>query len=248
MEKFLEDPRHIEFQVLADSHGNAIHLGERDCSMQRRHQKVVEEAPAPGITDEQRKQMGERCALACREIGYLGAGTFEFLYEKGQFFFIEMNTRVQVEHPVTEMITGFDIVKEQLRIAAGLPLSVTQDQITFTGHAIECRLNAEDPKNFMPSPGTIDQFHMPGGPGIRCETHIYNGYKVPPYYDSMIGKLIAHGEDRSSAIARMKTALSEMVIDGIKTNIPLQQSIMADSAFADGGQNIHYLEKKLGIH
>jgi acetyl-CoA carboxylase biotin carboxylase subunit len=248
MEKFLEDPRHIEFQVLADSHGNAIHLGERDCSMQRRHQKVVEEAPAPGITEEQRKQMGERCAKACQEIGYLGAGTFEFLYEKGQFFFIEMNTRVQVEHPVTEMITGFDIVKEQLRIAAGLPLSVTQDQVTFTGHAIECRLNAEDPKNFMPSPGTIDQFHMPGGPGIRCETHIYNGYKVPPYYDSMIGKLIAHGEDRASAIARMKTALSEMVIDGIKTNIPLQQSIMADAAFADGGQNIHYLEKKLGIH
>ncbi|MCQ8105194.1 acetyl-CoA carboxylase biotin carboxylase subunit [Methylomonas sp. SURF-2] len=248
MEKFLEDPRHIEFQVLADSHGNAIHLGERDCSMQRRHQKVVEEAPAPGITDEQRKQMGERCAQACVEIGYLGAGTFEFLYEKGQFFFIEMNTRVQVEHPVTEMITGFDIVKEQLRIAAGLPLSVTQDQVRFTGHAIECRLNAEDPKTFMPSPGLIEQFHMPGGPGIRCETHIYNGYKVPPYYDSMIGKLIAHGDDRNSAIARMKTALSEMVIDGIKTNIPLQQSIMADSAFALGSQNIHYLEKKLGIH
>ena len=248
MEKFLEDPRHIEFQVLADSHGNAIHLGERDCSMQRRHQKVVEEAPAPGITDEQRKQMGERCAKACQEIGYLGAGTFEFLYEKGEFYFIEMNTRVQVEHPVTEMITGFDIVKEQLRIAYGLPLSVTQDQIRFTGHAIECRLNAEDPKTFMPSPGLIDQFHMPGGPGIRCETHIYNGYKVPPYYDSMIGKLIAHGDDRDSAIARMKTALSEMVIDGIKTNIPLQQNIMADSAFARGGQNIHYLEKKLGIH
>ncbi|MGZ0076150.1 acetyl-CoA carboxylase biotin carboxylase subunit [Methylomonas sp. YC3] len=248
MEKFLEDPRHIEFQVLADSHGNAIHLGERDCSMQRRHQKVVEEAPAPGITEEQRKQMGERCALACREIGYLGAGTFEFLYEKGQFYFIEMNTRVQVEHPVTEMITGFDIVKEQLRIAAGEPLSITQDQVKFTGHAIECRLNAEDPKTFMPSPGVIDQFHMPGGPGIRCETHIYNGYKVPPYYDSMIGKLIAHGDDRASAIARMKTALSEMVIDGIKTNIPLQQSIMADAAFALGGQNIHYLEKKLGIH
>lgn len=248
MEKFLEDPRHIEFQVLADSHGNAIHLGERDCSMQRRHQKVVEEAPAPGITDEQRKQIGERCARACIEIGYLGAGTFEFLYEKGEFFFIEMNTRVQVEHPVTEMITGFDIVKEQLRIAAGLPLSVTQDQVRFTGHAIECRLNAEDPKTFMPSPGLIDQFHMPGGPGIRCETHIYNGYKVPPYYDSMIGKLIAHGDDRDSAIARMKTALSEMVIDGIKTNIPLQQSIMADSAFAAGSQNIHYLEKKLGIH
>ncbi|WNB74686.1 acetyl-CoA carboxylase biotin carboxylase subunit [Methylomonas koyamae] len=248
MEKFLEDPRHIEFQVLADSHGNAIHLGERDCSMQRRHQKVVEEAPAPGITEEQRKQMGERCAQACREIGYLGAGTFEFLYEKGQFYFIEMNTRVQVEHPVTEMITGFDIVKEQLRIAAGAALSITQEQITFTGHAIECRLNAEDPKTFMPSPGLIEQFHMPGGPGIRCETHIYNGYRVPPYYDSMIGKLIAHGDDRASAIARMKTALSEMVIDGIKTNIPLQQSIMADAAFAQGGQNIHYLEKKLGMH
>jgi len=248
MEKFLEDPRHIEFQVLADSFGNAIHLGERDCSMQRRHQKVVEEAPAPGITPEQRQKMGERCAQACREIGYLGAGTFEFLYEKGEFYFIEMNTRVQVEHPVTEMITGFDIVKEQLRIAAGLPLSITQDQVTFTGHAIECRLNAEDPKSFMPSPGTIEQFHMPGGLGIRCETHIYNGYRVPPYYDSMIGKLIAHGEDRDSAIARMKTALSEMVIDGIKTNIPLQQSIMADAAFSAGGQNIHYLEKKLGIH
>lgn len=248
MEKFLEDPRHIEFQVLADAHGNAIHLGERDCSMQRRHQKVVEEAPAPGITEEQRKMMGERCAKACQEIGYLGAGTFEFLYEKGQFYFIEMNTRVQVEHPVTEMITGFDIVKEQLRIAAGEPLSITQDQVRFTGHAIECRLNAEDPKTFMPSPGLIEQFHMPGGPGIRCETHIYNGYRVPPYYDSMIGKLIAHGDDRASAIARMKTALSEMVIDGIKTNIPLQQSIMADAAFAQGGQNIHYLEKKLGLH
>ncbi|MEQ1740395.1 MAG: acetyl-CoA carboxylase biotin carboxylase subunit [Methyloglobulus sp.] len=247
MEKFLEDPRHIEFQVMADSHGNAIHLGERDCSMQRRHQKVVEEAPAPGITEEQRKFIGERCAKACVDIGYLGAGTFEFLYEKGQFFFIEMNTRIQVEHPVTEMITGFDIVKEQLRIAAGLPLSITQDQVRLTGHAIECRLNAEDPRTFMPCPGTIEQFHMPGGPGIRCETHIYNGYKVPPYYDSMIGKLIAHGEDRKSAIARMNTALSEIIIDGIKTNIPLQQDIMNDSAFALGGQNIHYLEKKLGI-
>ncbi|QWF71767.1 acetyl-CoA carboxylase biotin carboxylase subunit [Methylomonas paludis] len=248
MEKFLEDPRHIEFQVMADSHGNAIHLGERDCSMQRRHQKVVEEAPAPGITPEQRQRMGERCAQACRDIGYLGAGTFEFLYEKGEFFFIEMNTRVQVEHPVTEMITGFDIVKEQLRVAAGERLSITQDQVTFTGHAVECRLNAEDPQTFMPCPGLIDQFHMPGGPGIRCETHIYNGYRVPPYYDSMIGKLIAHGEDRASAIARMRTALSEMVIDGIKTNIPLQQMIMSDAAFAAGGQNIHYLEKKLGIH
>lgn len=247
MEKFLEDPRHIEFQILADSHGNAIHLGERDCSMQRRHQKVVEEAPAPGITEEQRHQMGERCTKACRDIGYLGAGTFEFLYEGGEFFFIEMNTRVQVEHPVTEMITGFDIVKEQLRIAAGEPLSVTQDQVVFSGHAIECRLNAEDSKTFMPSPGKIEQFHMPGGPGIRCETHIYNGYTVPPYYDSMIGKLIAHGDDRKSAIARMQTALSEMVIDGIRTNIQLQMDIMADSAFATGGQNIHYLEKKLGI-
>ena len=248
MEKFLEDPRHIEFQVLADSHGNAIHLGERDCSMQRRHQKVVEEAPAPGITEEQRRNMGELCAKACRDIGYLGAGTFEFLYEKGQFFFIEMNTRVQVEHPVTEMVTGFDIVKEQLRIAFGLPLSITQEQVRIQGHAIECRLNAEDPRTFMPSPGTINQFHMPGGPGIRCETHIYNGYKVPPYYDSMIGKLIAHGDNRNSAIARMNTALNEMVIDGIKTNIPLQKDIMSDSGFIDGQKNIHYLEKMLGIH
>jgi len=247
MEKFLEDPRHIEIQILSDSHGNAIHLGERDCSMQRRHQKVVEEAPAPGITEEQRKFIGERCAQACVDMGYLGAGTFEFLYEKGEFFFIEMNTRVQVEHPVTEMVTGIDIVKEQLRIAAGEPLSYTQDQVVLHGHAIECRLNAEDPVTFMPCPGTIDVFHMPGGPGIRCETHIYNGYKVPPYYDSMIGKLIAHGEDRASSIARMKTALSEMVIDGIKTNIPLQQDIMADNAFALGSQNIHYLEKKLGM-
>ena len=247
MEKFLEDPRHIEFQILADSHGNAIHLGERDCSMQRRHQKVVEEAPAPGITQEQRDQMGALCTKACTDIGYLGAGTFEFLYEKGEFYFIEMNTRVQVEHPVTEMITGFDIVKEQLRIAAGEKLSATQEEIVFSGHAVECRLNAEDSKTFMPSPGTIEQFHMPGGPGIRCETHIYNGYKVPPYYDSMIGKLIAHGDDRQSAIARMQTALSEMIIDGIRTNIQLQMDIMSDSAFVTGQQNIHYLEKKLGL-
>ncbi|HIG66055.1 MAG TPA: acetyl-CoA carboxylase biotin carboxylase subunit [Methyloprofundus sp.] len=247
MEKFLEDPRHIEIQILSDSHGNAVHLGERDCSMQRRHQKVVEEAPAPGITEELRNFIGERCAQACRDIGYLGAGTFEFLFERGEFFFIEMNTRIQVEHPVTEMVTGIDIVKEQLRIAAGEPLSFTQDDIVIRGHAIECRLNAEDPVTFMPCPGTIDLFHMPGGPGIRCETHIYNGYTVPPYYDSMIGKLIAHGDDRASSIARMRTALSEMVIDGIKTNIPLQQDIMADSAFAAGSQNIHYLEKKLGM-
>jgi acetyl-CoA carboxylase, biotin carboxylase subunit len=247
LEKFLEDPRHIEFQLLADNHGNAIHLGERDCSMQRRHQKVVEEAPAPGITPDLRNEIGALCVKACIDLGYRGAGTFEFLYEKGEFFFIEMNTRVQVEHPVTEMITGFDIVKEQLRIAAGEPLSITQDQVTFTGHAIECRLNAEDPVSFMPSPGRIDQFHMPGGPGIRCETHIYSGYTVPPYYDSMIGKLIAHGDDRGSAIARMKTALNEIVIDRIKTNIPLHQDIMTDAGFVQGEQNIHYLEKKLGL-
>ena len=247
MEKFLEDPRHIEFQILADIHGNAIHLGERDCSMQRRHQKVVEEAPAPGITEEQRQSMGRLCAQACIDIGYIGAGTFEFLYENGEFFFIEMNTRIQVEHPVTEMITGFDIVKEQLFIAAGEVLSVTQDQVKFTGHAIECRLNAEDPKTFMPCPGTINQVHMPGGPGIRCDTHIYNSYVVPPYYDSMIGKLIAHGDDRASAIARMRTALQEIIIEGIKTNIPLQRDILDDNAFAIGSLNIHYLEKKLGM-
>ncbi|NJD06947.1 MAG: acetyl-CoA carboxylase biotin carboxylase subunit [Methylococcaceae bacterium] len=247
MEKFLENPRHIEFQVIADSHGNVIHLGERDCSTQRRHQKVVEEAPAPGISASKRHEMGQRCVQACKEIGYLGAGTFEFLYQDGEFYFIEMNTRVQVEHPVTEMITGFDIVKEQLRIAAGEPLSIRQDDVILTGHAIECRLNAEDPTNFMPSPGLIEQFHMPGGPGIRVETHIYNGYRVPPYYDSMIGKLIAHGETRESAIARMRTALNEMVIGGIKCNIPLLLDIINDKAFQQGGQNIHYLEQKLGL-
>ena len=247
MEKFLGNPRHIEFQVLADTHGNAIHLGERDCSMQRRHQKVVEEAPGPGITEEQRQRMGERCAEACRQIGYRGAGTFEFLYENGEFYFIEMNTRVQVEHPVTEMITGVDIVKEQLLIASGEKLSYTQDEIQIRGHAIECRINAEDPTNFMPSPGDITQLHIPGGPGVRIDTHLYNGYRVPPYYDSMIGKLITHGETRAVAIARMRTALSEMVIDGIKSNIPLQVRIMDDANFQAGGMNIHYLEKKLGI-
>ncbi len=247
IEKFLENPRHIEFQVIADTHGNVIHLGERDCSTQRRHQKVIEEAPAPGITEARRHEMGERCVEACRAIGYLGAGTFEFLYQDGQFYFIEMNTRVQVEHPVTEMVTGFDIVKEQLRIAAGEPLTLTQDEVVLRGHAIECRLNAEDPSNFMPSPGLIEQFHMPGGPGIRVETHIYNGYRVPPYYDSMIGKLIAHGETRASAIARMRTALHEMVIGGIKCNIPLLLDIINDKAFEAGGQNIHYLEQKLGL-
>ncbi|MCW8943984.1 MAG: acetyl-CoA carboxylase biotin carboxylase subunit [Sedimenticola sp.] len=247
MEKYLENPRHVEFQVLADTHGNAIHLGERDCSMQRRHQKVVEEAPAPGISEELRNRLGERCAEACRTIGYRGAGTFEFLYENGEFYFIEMNTRVQVEHPVTEMITGVDIVKEQLRIAAGEALAYKQSDINIRGHAIECRINAEDPDNFMPCPGNITHLHIPGGPGIRVDTHIYDGYRVPPHYDSMIGKLIAHGETRESALARMKTALSEMVIDGIKTNIPLQQRIMQDEAFAKGGANIHYLEKKLGL-
>ena len=247
MEKFLENPRHIEFQLMADAYGNCVHLGERDCSTQRRHQKVIEEAPAPGISEENRQRMGKRCVQACKELGYLGAGTFEFLYQEGEFFFIEMNTRVQVEHPVTEMITGFDIVKEQLRIAGGEALSIRQDQVSITGHAIECRINAEDPTNFMPSPGLIEQFHMPGGPGIRVETHIYNGYRVPPYYDSMIGKLIAHGDTRDSAIARMRTALNEMVIGGIKCNIPLLLDIINDKAFQEGGQNIHFLEKKLGF-
>jgi len=247
MEKFLEHPRHIEFQVLADTHGNAIHLGERDCSMQRRHQKVIEEAPAPGITDEQRARMGELCAQACRDIGYRGAGTFEFLFEDGEFYFIEMNTRVQVEHPVTEMITGVDIVQEQIRIAAGEPLSLRQEDVTFTGHAMECRINAEDPQTFMPSPGTIAQYHAPGGPGIRIDTHIYNGYRVPPNYDSMIGKLVAHGPNRASAIARMRQALHEVVVEGIRTNIPLHLDLVADSAFQTGGTNIHYLEKKLGL-
>jgi acetyl-CoA carboxylase biotin carboxylase subunit len=247
MEKFLEHPRHVEFQVIADGEGGAIHLGERDCSMQRRHQKVVEEAPAPGITPELRARMGERCAEACRKIGYRGAGTFEFLFQDGEFYFIEMNTRVQVEHPVTEMITGVDIVKEQLRIAAGLGLSYKQSDIKITGHAVECRVNAEDPRSFMPSPGTIQQFHAPGGPGIRWDSHIYNGYRVPPNYDSMIGKLIAYGSDRATALARMRGALAEIVVDGIKTNIPLHQDICADPAFLQGGTDIHYLEKKLGM-
>ncbi len=245
MEKFLGNPRHIEIQVLSDEHGNAIHLAERDCSMQRRHQKVIEEAPAPGITEAIRNKIGERCAQACRDIGYQGAGTFEFLYEDDEFYFIEMNTRIQVEHPVTEMITGVDIVKEQLRIASGLELAYHQDDIKVQGHAIECRINAENPENFMPSPGTITAYHAPGGPGVRVDSHIYNGYKVPPYYDSMIGKLICHGETRDVALARMRGALSEVVIDGIKTNIPLHQELLRDAAFQTGGVNIHYLEKKL---
>ncbi len=247
MEKYLGDPRHIEIQVLSDSHGNAIHLAERDCSMQRRHQKVVEEAPGPGITEEQRAFIGERCAEACRATGYLGAGTFEFLFENGEFYFIEMNTRVQVEHPVTEMITGVDIVKEQIRIAAGMELSIKQEDVIIRGHSIECRINAEDAKTFIPSPGTINNFHAPGGIGVRVDSHIYNGYRVPPNYDSMIGKIITHGDTREIAIARMRGALSELVIDGIKTNIDLHLDILNDSAFQAGGANIHFLEKKLGL-
>jgi len=245
MEKFLENPRHVEIQVLADGQGNAIHLGERDCSMQRRHQKVVEEAPAPGITPEQRAEIGKVCVEACLRIGYRGAGTFEFLYENGSFYFIEMNTRIQVEHPVTELITGIDLVREQLLIASGEKLSFRQDDIVFDGHAIECRINAEDPDTFMPSPGLVKRFESPGGPGVRVDTHVYDGYRIPPNYDSMIGKLIVHGRDRATAIARMRIALSELVVEGIKTNMPLQQRIMADGGFQAGGQNIHYLEKRM---
>jgi len=247
MEKYLEAPRHVEFQVLADEHGNAIHLAERDCSMQRRHQKVVEEAPAPGITEEIRNEIGGRCAKACQAIGYRGAGTFEFLYENGEFYFIEMNTRVQVEHPVTEMITGVDIIQEQLRIAAGEKLSYEQSDIHVNGHAIECRINAEDPENMMPSPGLVSNYHAPGGPGVRMDSHLYSGYTVPPHYDSLIGKLIAHGDTRDNALARINIALSEILIDGIKCNVPLQQSIINDAAFQQGGADIHYLEKKLGM-
>jgi acetyl-CoA carboxylase biotin carboxylase subunit len=247
MEKYLERPRHVEFQVLADSHGNAIYLGERDCSMQRRHQKVIEEAPAPGITEEQRKRIGERCVKACQKIGYRSAGTFEFLYQDDEFYFIEMNTRLQVEHPVTEMITGVDIVREQLQIAAGEKLSYKQEDIKILGHAIECRINAEDPKTFMPSPGLVNLWHAPGGPGIRVDSHIYSGYRVPPFYDSMIGKIIAHGSSRDAAVARMKIALSETVIEGIKTNVPLHQEIFQHAAFQKGGTDIHYLEKRLGL-
>lgn len=247
MEKFLEKPRHIEFQVVCDEHGNAIHLGERDCSMQRRHQKVVEEAPAPGIDEATRDDMGARCIEACKRIGYRGVGTFEFLYENGEFYFIEMNTRVQVEHPVTEMVTGVDIIKEQIYAAEGRTLRFRQEDIKISGHAFECRINAEDPVSFMPSPGTINQYHPAGGLGVRVETHIYNGYRVPPHYDSMIAKLVVAGNTRQSALARMRGALSEVFIDGIKTNIPLHIDIFDDAAFQEGGTNIHYLEKKLGL-
>jgi acetyl-CoA carboxylase biotin carboxylase subunit len=247
MEKFLEQPRHIEIQVLSDQHGNSVYLGERDCSMQRRHQKVLEEAPAPGISTRLRDKIGQRCADACKRINYRGAGTFEFLYENNEFYFIEMNTRVQVEHPVTEMITGIDIVQQQIRIAAGEKLPFRQKDIEFHGHAIECRINAEDPFNFVPSPGRITTFHMPGGPGIRVDTHAYQNYMVPPHYDSMICKLIAYGDTREQAIAKMRIALSEMVVEGIKTNVPLHSELMADAAFHQGGTSIHYLEQKLGI-
>jgi acetyl-CoA carboxylase biotin carboxylase subunit len=245
MEKYLGQPRHIEFQVLGDGEGQAIHLGERDCSIQRRHQKVIEEAPAPGITPEQRTRMGELCADVCRKIRYRGAGTFEFLYENGEFYFIEMNTRIQVEHPVTEAVTGVDLVREQLRIAAGLGLSYTQDEITWRGHAIECRINAEDAVTFAPSPGRVTQFHAPGGPGIRFDSHLYAGYAVPPNYDSMVGKLIAHGADRDIALSRVRTALMELIVDGIKTNTALHLRLVDEGDFRRGGVSIHYLEKLL---
>jgi len=246
MEKFLETPRHVEIQVLADGQGHAIHLGERDCSMQRRHQKVVEEAPAPGVTEEQRNRIGQACVNACLEIGYRGAGTFEFLYENGEFYFIEINTRLQVEHPVTEQVTGIDLVKAQIEIAMGLPLSIKQEDVIIRGHAIECRINAENPsKNFTPSPGKIERLHLAGGIGVRWDSHIYTGYTVPPYYDSMIGKLICYGANRTSAIARMDTALDELIIQGIDTNIRLQREIMNDLGFCEGEQNIHYLEHRL---
>ena len=245
MEKFLENPRHIEIQILADQHGNVVYLGERDCSMQRRHQKVIEEAPAPHLNPRLRDKVGERCAAACKKIGYRGAGTIEFLYENGEFYFIEMNTRVQVEHPVTEMITGVDIIQEQIKVAAGEKLHLRQRDIQFRGHAIECRINAEDPFTFVPSPGRISNWHAPGGPGIRVDSHAYNSYFVPPNYDSMIGKLIAYGHTREQALARMRVALSEMVVEGIKTNIPLHRELMNDANFIEGGTSIHYLEHRL---
>jgi acetyl-CoA carboxylase biotin carboxylase subunit len=247
IEKYLEQPRHIEVQVLADKHRNAIYIGDRDCSMQRRHQKIIEEAPAPHVPARARLRIGERCAEACRKIGYEGAGTFEFLYENGEFFFIEMNTRIQVEHPVTEMISGLDIVQLQIRIAAGEKLPIKQRDVHLNGHAIECRINAEDAFKFTPSPGRITSFHAPGGPGIRVDSHVYNGYFVPPYYDSLLGKIIAFGDTREQAIARLNIALSETVIEGINTNIALHQELLHDAAFLRGGTSIHYLEEKLKL-
>ena len=245
LEKFLENPRHIEIQVLADSHGNAIFLGERDCSMQRRHQKIIEEGPAPGISRRLIDKIGARCADACRKMGYRGAGTFEFLFENDEFYFIEMNTRVQVEHPVTELITGIDIVQEQIRVAAGERLRLRQRDVVLRGHAIECRINAEDPYRFTPSPGRITAWHPPGGPGIRVDSHAYSGYVVPPHYDSMIGKVLAYGDDREQALRRMRIALSEMAVEGILTNLPLHRELLADARFVAGGTSIHYLEQKL---
>lgn len=245
MEKFLETPRHVEIQVMADEHGNAVHLGERDCSMQRRHQKVIEEAPAPGVTEKQRAEIGEVCVAACKRIDYRGAGTFEFLYQDGRFYFIEMNTRIQVEHPVTEMITGVDLVNAQLRVASGERLPWKQEDIHIRGHAIECRINAEHPRTFLPSPGKVTRFHVPGGPGVRIDSHVYRDYVVPPYYDAMIGKLICHGDTRDAALARMRTALEETVLEGIQSNIPLHREILQDRGFSNGGVTIHYLEQEL---
>jgi len=247
MEKFLQNPRHVEIQVMSDGQGSAIHLGDRDCSLQRRHQKVLEEAPAPGIPDGVRRQVQESCVQACIDIGYRGAGTFEFLYEDERFYFIEMNTRIQVEHPVTEMVTGVDLIKEQIRVCAGEKLSLKQEDIVINGHAFECRINAEDPRTFFPCPGKVNNFHTPGGLGVRVDSHLYSGYTVPANYDSMIAKVITHAESREAALARMRVALSELIVDGIKTNIPLQEELVRDSAFAQGGVNIHYLEKKLGL-
>jgi acetyl-CoA carboxylase biotin carboxylase subunit len=248
MEKFLETPRHVEIQVMADTHGNAVHLAERDCSMQRRHQKVIEEAPAPGITEKQRAEIGAVCVEACKRINYRGAGTFEFLYQDGRFYFIEMNTRIQVEHPVTELITGIDLVAAQLRVASGERLPWKQEDIQIRGHAIECRINAEHPRTFLPSPGKVTRFHVPGGPGVRVDSHVYRDYVVPPYYDAMIGKLICHGDNRDAALARMRTALEETVLEGIQSNIPLHREILQDRGFSNGGVTIHYLEQELLNH
>ena len=248
MEKFLENPRHVEIQILADTHKSAVWLGERDCSMQRRHQKILEEAPAPGIPRRVIEKIGDRCAAACRKMNYRGAGTFEFLYENGEFYFIEMNTRVQVEHPVTEMVTGIDIVQMQIKIAAGEKLPFTQRNIVMRGHSIECRINAEDPFKFTPSPGRITMWHAPGGPGVRVDSHVYSNYVVPPHYDSMIGKIIVHGDTREQALARMRIALSETVVEGILTNIPLHRELMVDAKFVEGGTNIHYLEGWMSQH